>query len=137
MTSKNRTDWIVGAAALAGMTGVALGALGAHALAPALEEAGRTGVWQTAVLYHLIHAVALLALAGVGARRRTGLAALLWVIGLLLFSGSLYLLSLGGPGWLGPVTPIGGLALIGGWLTLLIPRSNTAQAGEESNPGGT
>jgi uncharacterized membrane protein YgdD (TMEM256/DUF423 family) len=75
-----------------------------------------TAIWQTAVLYHLLHAVALLAIAGVAGNlplaRWIGLC---WVVGVILFSGSLYWLALGGPKILGPVTPLGGLALIGGW----------------------
>ncbi|MGJ3242118.1 MAG: DUF423 domain-containing protein [Opitutales bacterium] len=107
------------AAGVLGATGVVAGALGAHALADRLAEAGRLGVWETAVLYQLVHAVALLALGGWAGRLRAGRAiAVFWLGGTILFSGSLYGLSLGGPGWLGPVTPVGGLLLILGWLLL-------------------
>lgn len=79
--------------------------------------------WETAVLYQFFHALALL-MAGVLAQRRPGralkIAIYLFIIGTLLFSGSLYLLMLGAPAWLGPVTPIGGTALIAGWLSLLV-----------------
>ena len=117
-------------AGILGLTGVVLGAFGAHALKAQLEQRGMASAWDTAVRYHLIHAVALLALAGwVEARAATRptqrskmaqWAAIGWVAGTLLFSGSLYLLALGGPIWLGPVTPLGGLALIAGWALLAI-----------------
>lgn len=115
MTSSTR--WITLAAGLLGLTGVALGAFGAHALKSSLAESGHTGTWQTAVLYHLVHSVALLALAGwrdahAGPSTK---AAVCWIIGIFLFSGSLYWLSLGGPRLLGPVTPLGGVALLAGW----------------------
>jgi len=108
---------IILAAGLLGFTGVALGAFGAHALKETLTTRGSVSTWQTAVLYHLIHAVALLALAAVGGgwtnARWIGL---FWCLGVVLFSGSLYWLSLGGPKFLGPVTPLGGLAFLAGWL---------------------
>jgi uncharacterized membrane protein YgdD (TMEM256/DUF423 family) len=108
--------FIVLAAGLLGFTGVALGAFGAHALKDTLAARGTTSIWQTAVLYHLIHAVALLALAGCGggwtnARWIGGC----WMLGVVLFSGSLYWLSLGGPKFLGPITPLGGLTFLTGW----------------------
>jgi uncharacterized membrane protein YgdD (TMEM256/DUF423 family) len=100
------------AAGLLGFTGIVLGAFGAHALREQLAERGMTQVWQTAVLYHLLHALALLALpAWTGVRR-------LWLAGVVLFSGSLYWLALGGPKILGPVTPLGGLTLLAGWALL-------------------
>lgn len=108
-----------------GMAAVALGALGAHALKAQLATRGMTEVWNTAVLYHLVHTVALLCL-GVLASQRSGAASSAcwpwvrcagagWGIGCVLFSGSLYLLALGGPRWLGPITPLGGVALLFGW----------------------
>ncbi len=118
------TRWITLAAGLLGLTGVALGAFGAHALKDNLAASGHTETWRTAVLYQLLHAAALLALAGWrdshgGPDSRV---AGCWVAGVLLFSGSLYVLSLGGPALLGPVTPLGGLCLLAGW-TLLIRRA--------------
>ena len=110
-------------AAVLGLAGVAAGAFGAHALRETLAERGTTGAWETAVFYQLVHAVTVFVLALKGDRppaapagRHRKRAALSWVAGVLLFSGSLYLLALGGPRWLGPVTPLGGLALIAGWL---------------------
>jgi uncharacterized membrane protein YgdD (TMEM256/DUF423 family) len=80
-------------------------------------------VWQTAVQYHFWHVLALLAV-GVAGFHVPGtwlmIAGWLFVAGILLFSGSLYALSLGGPSWLGPVTPLGGAALILGWLALAV-----------------
>jgi uncharacterized membrane protein YgdD (TMEM256/DUF423 family) len=108
------------AAALLGLLGVALGAFGAHALKPALEAHGSVETWKTAVLYQLVHAVALLALAGWrdahgGAGGRI---AAFWTAGVVLFSGSLYWLALGGPRFLGPITPLGGVAFLVGWASL-------------------
>ncbi len=69
--------------------------------------------------YHLLHAVALLAIALSAQASALRAAGWLFAAGIALFSGSLYALALGGPRWLGPVTPLGGLALIAGWLWLL------------------
>ena len=111
-----------------GVTGVLLGAFGAHALKGMLLENGAHGTWATAVLYQLVHAVALLAAASWRIRavpdsaERNWLrwAGLCWSAGILLFSGSLYLLSVGGPRALGPVTPLGGVAFIAGWICLIV-----------------
>ena len=112
------TRLITLAAGLLGFLGVALGAFGAHALKPTLLANGQLESWKTAVLYQMIHAVALLALAGwrdVQAGPSAKIAAC-WVSGVVLFSGSLYWLALGGPiKLLWPVTPLGGLALLAGW----------------------
>lgn len=111
---------IVLAAGLLGFTGVALGAFGAHALKETLVAKGTTATWQTAVLYHLLHAVALLALAGwAGSWPNARWIGLGWSLGVVLFSGSLYWLALGGPKLLGPVTPLGGLALLAGWFLVV------------------
>lgn len=113
-------------AGIYGACGVALGAFGAHGLKSHLAPEA-LATWQTAVTYHLIHAVALLivgvwlrfagptGVAGTGALAVAGWS---FVVGVLLFSGSLYVLALGGPRALGPVTPVGGLAFIVGWLAL-------------------
>lgn len=109
------------AAGVFGFTGVALGAMGAHALAAPLAERGMTGAWETGARYHLFHAVALLGAAawlrtmGTAAAGRIVWATRCWSAGIVLFSGSLYGLALGGPRWLGPVTPLGGGALMLGW----------------------
>lgn len=108
-------------AGLLGASAVALGAWGAHAGPVHLGPVG-SATWRTAVDYHALHALALLGTAGVQAAG-TGGRALRWAsvafgVGVLGFSGSLYVLALGGPRWLGPVTPLGGLALVAGWLAL-------------------
>lgn len=118
------TQTILRIAALSGAVAVALGAFGAHALKPHLSpEAFST--WQTASQYHFLHTLALLAL---GLSRNTfpsvHWTALAWITGTLLFSGSLYLLSTRAlhslpVAFLGPVTPLGGLFLILGWLLLI------------------
>ncbi len=109
--------------AFLGITAVGLGAFGAHALKARLAASGMTAVWETAVLYHLVHTVAVLAVSQATSAAGPGLpvnpwrdrAAGCWTAGVLLFSGSLYALALGGPRWLGPVTPLGGVLLILGW----------------------
>jgi len=122
-TSPARSCLLAGG--LLGLTGVALGALGTHALAATLTERGMSHAWDTGSRYQLYHAVALLGLGawaqanGTGARA-IGWAARLWTIGVILFSGSLYGLALTNQRWLGPVTPLGGLALISGWLCVVI-----------------
>jgi len=105
-----------------GFLGVALGAFGAHGLRERLAP-GMLDVYKTGVLYHLLHAVALLALA-LGAERvaRPRAVATLWAVGVVIFSGSLYALAITGVGALGAVTPIGGLLLMAGWVTLALNR---------------
>jgi uncharacterized membrane protein YgdD (TMEM256/DUF423 family) len=105
-------------AAAFGFAAVALGAFGAHALKTTLQASGMLDVWNKAVLYHLVHAVALLALALHGAGNRA--AYLLFVAGILLFSGSLYTMALINLRWLGAITPLGGLCFLAGWAWLVI-----------------
>jgi uncharacterized membrane protein YgdD (TMEM256/DUF423 family) len=97
---------------------VALGAFGAHALKQILEAHGTLDVWNKAVLYHFIHAMALLILALYGFANRSAL----WLLfaGILVFSGSLYVMALTNIRWLGAITPIGGLCLLAGWAWLAI-----------------
>jgi uncharacterized membrane protein YgdD (TMEM256/DUF423 family) len=109
--------WLV-AAAGTGFLGVLLGAFGAHALRERLSEEAR-GWWETGVLYHLVHALALLGASLVPGRGRVLLLArAAFLSGVLLFSGSLYALALGGARGLGAVTPVGGLLLLLGWVLL-------------------
>lgn len=110
--------WTFRVAAALGFLGVALGALGAHALKPALNSFGTEAMWETGVLYQLVHAVALLALSATDRASRA--LAILWIGGIVLFSGSIYFLSLSEAKWLGPVTPIGGLMLLAGWVLLAV-----------------
>jgi uncharacterized membrane protein YgdD (TMEM256/DUF423 family) len=97
---------------------VALGAFGAHALKATLQSSGMLDAWNKAVLYHLVHAVALLALALYGAGNRG--AYLLLAAGILFFSGSLYMMALTNIRWLGAITPLGGLCFLAGWAWLII-----------------
>lgn len=121
-----------------GASGVAMGAFGAHALKKALEQRRTAAMWQTATIYQLFHATAILSLATTAASLSSSspsslpdpkslasnkqylMAGKLMGIGNLLFSGSIYCLSLGiGPkNILGPITPIGGLLMIGGWVVV-------------------
>ena len=106
---------------LSGMLAVVLGAFGAHALKSRLDEYA-LGVCETAAQYHFNHSLALLAV-GVIALSQPQTVMLkssgwLFVIGILIFSGSLYLLSVTGVRWLGAITPVGGLAFIAGWACL-------------------
>jgi uncharacterized membrane protein YgdD (TMEM256/DUF423 family) len=108
------------AAALGGATAVMFGAFGAHALRASLDEHA-LATWHTAVEYQFWHVLALLAVAAMAREGATGslrAAAIAFVLGIVLFSGSLYALALGGPRVLGVVTPFGGVALIVGWLAL-------------------
>jgi uncharacterized membrane protein YgdD (TMEM256/DUF423 family) len=97
---------------------VALGAFGAHSLKQTLETHGMVDVWNKAVLYHFIHAIALLVLALFGTINRG--ACWLLFAGILLFSGSLYLMALTNLRWLGAITPFGGLCFLAGWAWLII-----------------
>ncbi|MBC2777330.1 DUF423 domain-containing protein [Parasphingopyxis marina] len=96
-------------AALSGAIAVAAGAFGAHGATGEAEEWLKTGGQ-----YQLVHAVAALVAVQLQARG----AAWMFVIGAAIFAGTLYLMALGLPRWLGAVTPIGGTLLIGGWLWL-------------------
>lgn len=106
--------------AFAGFTGVGLGAFAAHGLKGSLSPE-YLAVFQTGTHYQLIHALALFGV-GLLALQRPGrlldLAGSAFALGLLLFSGSLYLLTLSGIGALGIITPFGGLAFLAGWLCL-------------------
>ena len=104
-------------AGVAGFSGIALGAFGAHALKAVLETHNAREIWSTAVLYHLVHSVALLWAAESAVCRRGII--LCWTSGIVVFSGSLYLLALTGISWLGAVTPVGGLLLMAGWILVV------------------
>lgn len=109
-----------------GLTGVALGALGAHGpLRVFLDKLGTHANWETAVHYQLIHALALFGgaiwLQHDHAESRTRLlwATRWWTLGIIFFCGSIYVLSVGGPKFLGPITPLGGIALMLGWACVI------------------
>ena len=105
-----------------GASGVALGALGSHALKDTLTKRGTLASWQTATIYQIFHAAAILSLSCGGSSGSSSpsnaLAGKAMALGTLLFSGSIYGLSLnlGPKALLGPTTPIGGLLMIGGWI---------------------
>ncbi|PLC51251.1 hypothetical protein CR159_03190 [Pollutimonas subterranea] len=106
---------ILGALTL--LTGVGAGAFGAHGL-KSIISAHLITVWQTAVLYQLVHGLGMLLLASLGARFGSALmskAGTLMFAGVVVFSGSLYVLALTGVTWLGAITPLGGLAFIAAW----------------------
>ncbi|MCV6589194.1 MAG: DUF423 domain-containing protein [Marinobacterium sp.] len=112
--------WMLLIAAVYGFAAVVLGAFGAHALKTVLSGYSAQ-VYQTAVDYQFYHALALLA-AGLLQlhldHRGFRLAGFCFSLGVLLFSGSLYVLALSGIHWLGAVTPVGGLLMLSGWLCL-------------------
>lgn len=119
--------------AVLGCLYVLLGAFGAHGLKGLVGEPALAW-WETGVRYHGIHALALF---GAGILARTGtaprLSAWAFVVGTVLFSGSLYAMTLTDLRWLGAVTPIGGLAFAIGWLALL-PHCRTANAAATARP---
>ena len=108
-------------AALLGFLGVALGAFGAHgSLHDLLVRNASLANWETAVLYHLVHAVVLVAITRGEAVSRV--ACWLFMAGIIIFSGTLYVLALTNLRWLGAITPLGGLALLAGWLALALEK---------------
>ncbi|REC93680.1 DUF423 domain-containing protein [Kushneria indalinina] len=114
----SRLLWLV--AALSGLGVVVLGAWGAHGLADRLD-AGALNAWHTGVRYQAWHTLAFMMILiwreSVPLKGQR-LVLALWGVGMLLFSGSLYLLALGGPPLLGPITPLGGLVMMAGWVML-------------------
>ncbi|MBM3426625.1 MAG: DUF423 domain-containing protein [Bacteroidetes bacterium] len=109
-------------AGLFGALAVGLGAFGAHSLEDLLIQNGRLDTYQTAVNYHFYHTLALFGI-GILALLKPhwkGISFTAWclVLGIVIFSGSLYILSLTGITWLGAITPLGGLAFILGWCSL-------------------
>jgi len=107
-------------AAVFGFLGVALGAFGAHGFHELLVRNERLGNRETAVHYHLVHAVAMLVIARGATFPRV--AWWLFAAGIVIFSGTLYVLALTNVRWLGAITPVGGLALLGGWLALVFEK---------------
>lgn len=109
-------------ASVFGLTGVALGAFGAHTLKSTVSSE-MLSVFETGVRYQMYHAFALFIVAWVlqsSQSRRFEVSAWFFVVGVVLFSGSLYVLALTGIRGLGIITPIGGLAFLAGWLTLTL-----------------
>lgn len=116
----NRTFWTLGC--LFAFMAVAAGAFGAHALRARLEP-DLLAVWETGARYQMYHALALLVVAMAAGRWPGGgwaLAGWLFTAGVIVFSGSLYVLAFTGVRWLGAITPLGGLCLLGGWIALAL-----------------
>ena len=132
--------YLLVAGGLLGAAAVGLGAFGAHGLEAYLEHAPeaakRLGWWKTAAGYQLPHAVCLVVAAALANRRPSKaltVAGGAFVLGILLFSGSLYAMTLGAPRWFGAITPLGGLSLIVGWLALAASARDLTQ--EAQVPG--
>lgn len=105
-------------AAILGFLAVALGAFGAHGLKEILTQNGTTAIWEKAVLYHFIHALMLFVLAQ---RQPVPMGPWLsFLAGILIFSGSLYVLAVTNIRWLGAITPIGGVSFLVGWAWLAV-----------------
>ena len=123
-----RTFWMLGCGF--GFLAVAAGAFGAHALRARLGTE-MLAVWETAARYQMYHALALLVVAFAAGRAGGGwaLAGWLFTAGIVVFSGSLYVLALSGVRWLGAITPLGGLCFLAGWVALLL-------AGIRASPSG-
>jgi len=121
----NPDSTLLRVSALLGLTSIILGAMGAHgSVHDALVAAGKLDAWEVAVRYHLPHSILLYILAlfiGHGSKSCRWAWRLLFT-GVLLFSGSIYLLSSFGWKFLGPITPLGGLSLMLGWLLLAMSR---------------
>lgn len=122
-----KTKHIIQTAAVSGVLAVSLGAFGAHGLAPLLEKTGRVATFETAVSYHFYHSLALLLTGLLTAHfptiRAFSQGAWLFVAGIFVFSGTLYVLSLTGMTILGAITPFGGVAFIMGWIWLFLGAS--------------
>lgn len=128
--------WPLVAGALFGLLAVMAGAFGAHGLRT-VASARELGVFQTAANYQMYHALALVLVALLHGRglstRLLGLAGRFFLAGIVLFSGSLYLLVLTGAHWLGPVTPLGGLCFMVGWALLAAAGLRRRGAGESND----
>jgi uncharacterized membrane protein YgdD (TMEM256/DUF423 family) len=125
-------NWVRVGAAL-GFLAVALGAFGAHGLKARLETLGTAANYQTAVQYHMYHALALLAVGLLPAWRQeaaANVAGWSFLVGIALFSGSLYVLALTGVKALGMITPFGGVAMLVGWAALAVAAASGPAARE-------
>jgi uncharacterized membrane protein YgdD (TMEM256/DUF423 family) len=133
----------VRAGAVLGFLAVVMGAFGAHGLRDRLAELGQTANFQTAAQYQMYHALALLGLGLLAGPFRLGMAGKVagWslLFGVVVFSGSLYVLALTGAKWLGAITPFGGVALLVGWLALAVAawHSDTPPPERTDGPSAT
>ena len=117
-------NWPLVAGATFALLSVAAGAFAAHGLQSTLGEYG-IGIFRTAAAYQMYHALALILVAvmrhiGLGSEKWLAVAALSFTLGILIFSGSLYVLALSGLTWLGAITPVGGLAFLAGWVAVIV-----------------
>ncbi|MBI4429209.1 MAG: DUF423 domain-containing protein [Ignavibacteriales bacterium] len=115
---KSKTFFLLGSAG--GLLAVVLGAFGAHSLKSQISPE-MLSAFETGIRYQMYHSLALFVVGyalGIYARRQFAIAGWLFVAGIVLFSGSLYALALTNMKWIGPVTPIGGLAFLAGWLVM-------------------
>ncbi|MEZ5301547.1 MAG: DUF423 domain-containing protein [Verrucomicrobiales bacterium] len=120
-------------AALLAFLGVSLGAFGAHALKETLTESGHLEAWKTAVLYQMVHAVAMLALA-IADRPAFRVPYGLFAAGIALFSGSIYGLCLTDLKFLGPITPIGGVLFLVGWAWVAVKAPSARRTSDGESP---
>jgi uncharacterized membrane protein YgdD (TMEM256/DUF423 family) len=111
-------------AAAIGFLAVALGAFGAHGLEAVFKQNGLGDRWETASFYHAVHAAVLIAISR--GENFSRVAWWLFTTGIIIFSGTLYILAATGTRWLGAITPIGGLALLAGWLVLAVRKGAVA-----------
>jgi uncharacterized membrane protein YgdD (TMEM256/DUF423 family) len=116
--------WVLSAGAGFALLAVVLGAFAAHGL-KAVLDAQQLALFETASRYQMYHALALLVVGVMSihaqfSRRMLKFAALAFILGIILFSGSLYLLALLGVSWLGAITPLGGIAFLSGWLLMMV-----------------
>lgn len=121
----DRTLWTAGC--ILALLAVAAGAFGAHALRNAVP-ADLLPVWETGARYHMYHALAILAVAlaaGPAPARAWAWAGWLFAAGIVVFSGSLYLMTVTGMRWLGAITPIGGAAFLAGWVAAALGARGT------------
>jgi uncharacterized membrane protein YgdD (TMEM256/DUF423 family) len=118
---------IIQSAAVFGALAVSLGAFGAHGLAAVLASTGKAATFETAVSYHFYHSLGLLMLGVIAVQfpniKAFSQAAWFFIAGILIFSGTLYTLSLTGIAILGAITPLGGVAFILGWIWLFLGAS--------------
>jgi len=123
-----RTFWILGC--VFGFMAVGAGAFGAHALRARLTP-DLLAVWETAARYQMYHALALLVVAMAASRWPAGgwsAPGWLFTAGIVIFSGTLYVLALSGVRWLGAITPLGGVALLAGWVLLALAGARALSA---------
>ena len=130
---------VMGIAATFALLAVMLGAFAAHGL-KAMLDAQQLALFETAARYQMYHALALLVIGVLTTSRQFSrpllkLACLAFITGIFLFSGSLYLLALSGVRWLGALTPLGGMALLAGWLATIVAVLKPVSNPDQGPPG--